>query len=146
MKLDESLVRLDVHADDAEHAIILGGQLLVEAGRVTPGYVDAMVEAYQNLGPYVVLAPHIAMPHARPEAGALAESIAILRLAGPVEFGHPDNDPVRVVLPLAGVDAGAHIDVLRQVSTVLMDPRAMTTILESDDTTEIVGLFTATEG
>ncbi len=146
MKLDESLVRLDVHANDAVHAITLGGQLLVDAGRVTSGYVDAMVEAYQSLGPYIVLAPHIAMPHARPESGALTESIAILRLAGPVDFGHPDNDPVRVVLPLASVDASAHIDVLRQVSTVLMDPHATTTILESDDTTQIVGLFTATEG
>jgi mannitol/fructose-specific phosphotransferase system IIA component (Ntr-type) len=145
MKFDESLVRLDVHADDAVHAITLAGQLLVDAGRVTPAYVDAMVEAYRSLGPYVVLAPHIAMPHARPEAGALAEAIAVVRLAEPVEFGHVDNDPVRVVIPLAGVDAGAHIDVLRRLSAVLMDPHAMTTILETDDPTEIVGLFTTSE-
>lgn len=142
MDMDESLVKLDAHADDADHAIRLAGQLLVDGGRASSAYVDAMVTAFHELGPYVVLAPSIAMPHARPEHGALREGIAILRLAEPVLFGHPENDPVRVVIPLVGVDADAHIAVLRKLSTVLMDPGAVTTILESDDAAEIAGLFT----
>lgn len=142
MDIDESLVKLDAHADDAEHAIRLAGELLVDAGRASAVYVDAMVTAYRELGPYVVIAPRIAMPHARPEHGALREGIAVLRLAEPVTFGHPENDPVRVVIPLAGVDADAHIAVLRTLSSVLMDPGAVTTILESDDATEIASLFT----
>lgn len=142
MDIDERLVRLDVTARDAEEAITLAGRLLVDAERVTPAYVEAMLEAFRTLGPYVVLAPNIAMPHARPEHGALREGVAVLRLAEPVAFGHPDNDPVRVVLPLAGTDPVAHIEVLRRLARVLMDPDARTTLLESDDATRIAGLFT----
>lgn len=145
MDIDQSLIRLDAHADDAEHAIRLAGHLLADAGRATSDYVDAMVTAYRELGPYVVLVPRIAMPHARPEHGAVREGIAVLRLATPVPFGHPDNDPVSVVIPLVGVDADAHMAVLRKLSTVLMDSSAITTILESDDPGEIVNLFTTLE-
>lgn len=142
MDIDESLVLLDVHAQDPEHAITLAGQLLVDGGRAKPDYLDAMVRAYRELGPYVVLAPKIAMPHARPEHGALREGIAVVRLAEPVAFGHPENDPVSAVIPLVGVDATAHIEVLRGLSTVLMDPAAVDTILNTDDPADIVNLFT----
>lgn len=142
MDIDESLVRLDVRADDPEHAIRTAGELLVRAGLARPEYVEAMVGAYRELGPYMVLAPQIAMPHARPESGALNEGIAVVRLAGPMPFGHPDNDPVRVVIPLVGVDSDAHIAVLRKLASVLMDSDAVRTILESDDATEIVNVFT----
>ncbi|UNX54617.1 PTS sugar transporter subunit IIA [Georgenia sp. TF02-10] len=141
MEIDESLVLLDAHADDAEHAITLAGQLLVQAGRATADYLDAMVRAYHELGPYIVLAPHIAMPHARPENGALREGIAVVRLVEPVPFGHPHNDPVSVVIPLVGVDANAHIAVLRRLSAVLMDDAAVTTILQADDPKTVVKLF-----
>lgn len=142
MDIDESLVRLDVRAEDPEHAIRMAGELLVGAGRARPEYVEAMVDAYRKLGPYIVLAPQIAMPHARPENGALKEGIAVVRLAEPMAFGHPDNDPVRVVIPLIGVDADAHIAVLRKLAGVLMDADAVRTLLESDDATEIVKVFT----
>lgn len=141
MDIDESLVELDAHPDDAEHAIRLAGRLLVDGGLATEKYVEAMVTAYRELGPYIVLAPKIAMPHARPEHGALSEGIAVLRLASPLRFGHPENDPVSVVIPLVGVDADAHIAVLRKLSTVLIDPAAVATILESEDPAEIISLF-----
>ncbi len=142
MNIDESLVLLDAHAEGPEDAITMAGELLVKAGSATAEYVAAMVSAYRELGPYIVLAPQIAMPHARPENGALKEGIAVVRLAEPVTFGHPENDPVRVVIPLVGVDADAHITVLRKLSTVLMDRDAVTTIFESDDAAQIANLFT----
>lgn len=141
MDIDVSLVDLDAHPRDAEHAIRLAGRLLVRGGLATDTYVEAMVMAYRELGPYIVLAPQIAMPHARPEHGARRGGIAVLRLASPVPFGHPENDPVRVVIPLVGVDATAHIAVLRELSTVLLDPAAVSTLLESDDPADIPRLF-----
>lgn len=141
MDLDTSLVRLDVEAHDAEDAIRLAGQILVDAGSATPSYVEAMVGAYRTLGPYIVLAPHVAMPHARPESGAIAEGVGVLRLLEPVAFGHAEHDPVRVVIALVGADPNSHIDLLRRISRALSDTRAMTTILESDDAQEIAELF-----
>jgi len=47
----------------------LAGAFLVDTDAVFPSYVDAMVRAVEELGPYMVVAPGIALAHARPEDG-----------------------------------------------------------------------------
>lgn len=146
MILHPTSVCLDAHAADAEDAIRQAGGLLVRAAAAADDYVEAMVQGYRTLGPYIVIAPQVAMPHARPDAGGLGSGLALLRLAEPVVFGHPENDPVRVVIPIVAVDPGVHIDLLRALSTTLVQPDAMRTILTSNDPQEIATLFTTQEG
>ena len=50
-------------------------QPLVDAEKVTPAYVDDIVAGVRDLGPYIVIAPHVALPHARPESGAIEPAI-----------------------------------------------------------------------
>ena len=92
--LDESLVALNVEASDWEDAIRKSAQLLVDAGKVTPAYVDDIVKGVNELGPYIVITEHVALPHARPESGALESAVGIVTLMEPVEFGSADNVPV----------------------------------------------------
>jgi mannitol/fructose-specific phosphotransferase system IIA component (Ntr-type) len=141
MQLDNANVSLGDESRTPDNAIRAAGQLLINDGLAEPRYVEAMVEAFRDLGPYIVLAPGIAMPHARPEAGAIREGFAVLRLAKPIKFGHPENDPVRLVIPLVGSDDHSHIDLLKRLSRVLMDPDAVNTLLTTDDTALVTALF-----
>lgn len=65
--LSASSIALNQRADDYKEAIRIGGNLLVNDGKATPEYASAMIDAVQEFGPYIVIAPGIAMPHARPE-------------------------------------------------------------------------------
>lgn len=141
MHLNDVRVSLDDGSLTPENAIRAAGQLLVDDGLAEPRYSEAMIVAFRDLGPYIVLVPGIAMPHARPEAGAIRDGLAVLRLAQPVEFGHPENDPVRLVIPLVGSDNHSHIDLLKRLSRVLMDPEAVNTLLTTDDTAAVTALF-----
>ena len=42
---------------------------MVDAGFTEPTYTEAMIDVVRDMGPYIVLAPGLAMPHARPEMG-----------------------------------------------------------------------------
>ena len=65
--LTEDVVRLDVEGlITPEEVIHFSGQLLVNSGKVKETYIEKMEEAFHDLGPYMVMAPGIAMPHARP--------------------------------------------------------------------------------
>ncbi|MFW5827314.1 MAG: PTS sugar transporter subunit IIA, partial [Alkalispirochaeta sp.] len=57
---------------DWEEAIRVGGRLMIDAGLVEPRYIDAIISNHKEMGPYFVIAPGIAMPHAKPENGVLA--------------------------------------------------------------------------
>jgi mannitol/fructose-specific phosphotransferase system IIA component (Ntr-type) len=55
---------------DWVEAVKLSGSLLAVDGIVEERYINAMVEVIKELGPYAVIAPGVAIPHARPEDGA----------------------------------------------------------------------------
>jgi ascorbate PTS system EIIA or EIIAB component len=119
--LEENQVALDVEATSPEDAIRVAGKLLVEAGSVEEGYVDAMVASFQNNGPYFVLAPMIALPHARPEDGVHEASVSFVRLKNAVVFGNKANDPVQFVFALGASSSDEHLQILQKLMVLLSD-------------------------
>ncbi len=105
-----------VTAQTWQEAVRAVGRLLVAAGAAEPCYIDAMLRTVEELGPYVVLAPGLALPHARPEDGALEVGFAAITLAKGVNFGNPDNDPVRLVIAFCAPDPNSHLHSLTQLA------------------------------
>lgn len=105
-------VELDRECEDWREAVRASGDLLVKTDSVTDEYVEAIVAAVEDLGPYIVLAPGIAIAHARPEDGALALGFSFVRLATPIEFGSKHNDPVEFVFAFASPDKEQHLSAL----------------------------------
>ncbi len=100
-------------------AVRVAGDLLVDLGVATADYVTACVDSVHERGPYIVLAPGLALAHARPEQGATGVGVAVARLGEPVVFGHPANDPVDLVLAFATDAPEGHLDMLRALATAL---------------------------
>lgn len=105
-------VRAGVVCADWREAVRASGELLVATGAADREYVDAIVAAVEEMGPYIVLAPGIALAHARPEDGGKAVGFSLVKLAEPVEFGAANNDPVDLVFAFATPDKDQHITAL----------------------------------
>lgn len=118
-------------APDWRAAVRAGGQLLVAQGAATPQYVDGMIRTVEEFGPYVVLAPGMALPHSRPEDGALKTGFSLITLATPVAFGVPENDPVDIVISFAAVDKNAHVEALRVLASMLTDEPRLAAIRDA---------------
>lgn len=108
-------------ASDWREAIRLAGDGLVAGGATTDEYTDEMLAAVDKHGPYIVIAPGIALAHSRPSPAVLKGGLSWVGLAEPVEFGHSSNDPVTLVIGLAAVDHEAHIEVMGALAGVLSD-------------------------
>jgi mannitol/fructose-specific phosphotransferase system IIA component (Ntr-type)/galactitol-specific phosphotransferase system IIB component len=143
--LTEKTIKLNVDAKDWEEAVRIGGEILVENGFVEPRYVDAMVRTVREMGPYIVIAPGIAMPHARPEDGVKQVCMSLITLKEPVEFGNIDNDPVKTVICLGAVDNSTHLKALSDLMNLLNDDIKLDSIRKSKemrnilDTIQIIG-------
>lgn len=66
---NEQTVAINVDVKDWIEAIKYGGNLLVKANYTEKQYIDAMIDNVKKMGQYIVIAPGLAMPHARPEYG-----------------------------------------------------------------------------
>ena len=115
------VVACDVECDTPEEVIRCVGNMLVQANKVDDSYVDAMIDVYHTLGAYIVLAPGIAFPHAKPGSYVKEPCIAFCNLRRPIVFNHKENDPVKMAFALGGYDESCHMGLLRDLFTVLMD-------------------------
>ncbi|MFM2031191.1 MAG: hypothetical protein RI927_811 [Actinomycetota bacterium] len=137
----ENSLRVFAAALDREHAIELAGDLLVSSGRVTPEYTVSMVDVLESHGPYFVVAPGIALAHAKPSEFVISSGLSLVTLAEPIVFGNEANDPVELVFGLCAIDHDSHIEMLAELSNLLSDNEAVNILLNAGDTERIRSLF-----
>lgn len=131
--IKESYILLGVEADNREDAIRKSAQPLLDDGRITAGYVDAIIEILKEIGPYIVITKHVAMPHAPIEKGALAEAMSIVSLKTPVVFGNEDNDPVKYLFCLSAKDGDGHLALMAELVTLLEDEAFFNLLDQTND-------------
>lgn len=114
-------VQLNVKSRNWKEAIESAGKLLEKSGVITRDYTNSMIDAVEEFGPYIVLAPEIAFAHSRPTADVKGMGISLITLETPVEFGHEQNDPVGIVVAIASNDHTSHIQLLKKVVDFMDD-------------------------
>jgi PTS system ascorbate-specific IIA component len=136
-----NLVAVDVEVDSWRDAVRAVGTLLVDDHAVEERFINAMIEMAIEFGPYFVIAPGIALPHARPEDGVIKTSIAVITLIKPVEFGNVDNDPVSLVIALAAKDKTEHVQGLSELASILKDEAKVDKIMACKDDEECLSIL-----
>lgn len=114
--LSEQRIHIVDDISSWEDAIHLVCKPLVESQDIQPKYIDAIIQSTKELGPYYVLAPMIAMPHARPEEGVNNNALSLLVVRNGVKFHSEENDPVKILLLLAAKDSNQHIELITSIS------------------------------
>lgn len=113
-------IRTGIKVEGWEGAVRAAGDILVSAGSIEPLYIEEMIAAVHELGPYMVIMPGFALAHARPSPAVLRNDMSLVVLDTPVEFGC-ENDPVSVVLCIACTDTASHTASLTAVANALLD-------------------------
>lgn len=134
-------IKLNVEVKDWEDAVRKGGELLEKDGSIEHRYIDAMINSVKEIGPYIVIAPGIAMPHARPEAGSKKIGMSLITLKDPVNFGNKDNDPVSIVVCICAIDHITHIKAMAELVELLGDDKKVKKIKESEKIEDILNLL-----
>jgi PTS system ascorbate-specific IIA component len=135
--LSAQAVVVGAEVADWRGAVRVAGGALATAGIAGPEYADEMIRMIEEHGPYVVIAPGLALAHARPGPSVVTDGIAVVTLATPVSFGHPYNDPVSVVLALAVTGADAHIALVAEIANVFNDSSAIADLAAATSVGEV---------
>lgn len=118
-QIEVSDIQLQITANNWEEAIKKTAKPLLNEGKITEKYIQSMIDSVHELGPYIVIAPGLALGHARPSAAVKQTSMALATLAEPVEFGNKQNDPVSLVVVIASVNSTDHLGLMQKVVTFL---------------------------
>lgn len=121
-----------------QESIWLSAKPLLEDKTIEKRYCDKVISNVNELGPYICIAPNIAISHARPEDGANGLGMTILVLEDPVYFGENQTRPARVIVTLAAPDNEQHLLALQQLSQLLMED--LENLLEAKSDNQVLEL------
>ncbi|MBB6284092.1 BglG family transcription antiterminator [Geobacillus subterraneus] len=133
-------IQIIEEAGDWKEAIVLAARPLLEEGYITSEYIEAMIQNVLTLGPYIVVTPGVALPHARPEQGAKKLGMSFLRIKKGCLFSDREEDRVYVLIVLAAIDHEAHLKALSQLTTLLSNQEHMQMLFKAESVEEVLAL------
>jgi PTS system mannitol-specific IIA component len=137
--LTPSLIRVPGTARSKDDAIREAGEMLVEAGAVTPAYIDSMYERERSVSTY--MGNYLAIPHGTNESkeSIKRSALSVIRYDQPIDW---DGNEVRFALGIAGYQGG-HMDILSRVAIVFSDTDEVDKLVAAGSAEEIYDLLNA---
>jgi mannitol PTS system EIIA component len=134
-----SQIRVPGTARSKDDAIREAGQMLVEAGAVTPAYIDSMYQRERSVSTY--MGNYLAIPHGTNESkeSIKRSALSVIRYDQPIDW---DGNEVRFALGIAGYQGG-HMDILSRIAIVFSDTDEVDKLLAAGSAEEIYGLLNA---
>lgn len=136
--LPESFIEVVEEIVNWKEAVLLSSGILLKNEYITEKYIEKIFENIETMGPYMVLAPELLMPHARPEDGALKTGISLLKLNKPVDFFGND---ISIVVTLSSIDSNSHIDYIQKLVSLLDEEKKYTDLLNTKNKNEVIKLL-----
>ncbi|MEX3018271.1 PTS mannitol transporter subunit IIA [Kluyvera sp. STS39-E] len=136
----EASISIINSANDWQEAIDFSMSSLLANHYVNAAYVQAIKDSTLSNGPYYILASGVAMPHARPECGALKTGMSLTLLKENVQFS-ADDEPVKLLIGLSAADADSHIDAIQVLSELLCEEETLAELLAATSEKQLADII-----
>jgi PTS system ascorbate-specific IIA component len=104
-------------------ALKQAGEKLIKNRYINEKYLDEIILNVEKNGPYIVIVPGVAMPHALAESeNVLGTGISFTKFPEPVVFdeNNPDDTQAQIFFTLAAKDPDEHLKNISDLSDLLM--------------------------
>lgn len=123
--------------DNWEEAISIAAQPLLREGVIVESYIHAMIDCVKEFGPYIVIAPNIAIPHAHSGCGVRKTAISFMKVENPVHFSESPEHDARLFFVLASTGNDSHMPLIMSIVSSLSDENIINKLLESKSIEDI---------
>lgn len=125
--------------DSWQDAIKASCEPLIKDGTVDSCYADQIIECVNKYGPYIVIAPMIALPHAQENAqGVHKTAVSFMKVEEPVEFDKEDRDKdAKLFFTIASENHEKHLENLTKLAEMLADQNIVDELLEVSNLKEL---------
>lgn len=125
---------------DWQKAIKITGNLLIKNQAIEVAYIDLMIQAVKQLGPYMVIIPHVAIVHAAPIKHVLKNKLVFLVFKEPVFF-NCENDPVHILIGLCALDSNSHLKHFQMIADIFENEDSYQKFMACKDDNELYQLL-----
>lgn len=139
--IDNNSILLQQEAKNWEDAVKIATDLLIKSGAIDEQYYNAIIDSTKKYGPYYIIIPGVAMPHARPEDGVRKDSYSLITLKEPVFFPE-EKEGVSILIVLAATSSDIHNEFgITQVANLFEDEENVEKIKMAKSVEDILELI-----
>ncbi|MDQ0205084.1 BglG family transcription antiterminator [Pectinatus haikarae] len=132
---------IDAECNSWQEAIQISSNILLKRNYITQEYINSMIKNISDFGPYIIVAPGLALPHSKPDFGSKKLGMQFTRLKNPISFGDEILEPVEFICTLSPVDSNTHLKAFFNLVNMLKTPsfkRAMHNANTSQEVADII--------
>lgn len=125
--VEKNHYKFEKSAKDWKDAIRMSCECLEADGTVEANYKEDIIKCVEKYGPYIIIIPDVALPHAQEGAvGVNKTAIAFMKLEEPVSFeeGDPEKE-ARMFFTLASCNPEQHLKNMANLSDLLMNEEVL---------------------
>ena len=128
--------------DTWQEAVRAACQPLLADGTIEPEYPEAIIAKVEELGPYIVIAPDICIPHAQEGVGVNDTAVCFMKTEKPVSFSDDGEHDARLFFVLASTNNAIHLQNLSEMAETLSDEDFVARLLQAKSPEDLVKLET----
>lgn len=121
--LKEELVKVETEVSCWQDCVKVGGNLLVEANKIESEFIQSMIDVVNELGPYMILLPEVALFHGKPSEAVKEVCLSFVTFNQDIYFSEFDNQRIKCCFCLGAVDSDSHMKMLASLVPLLQDEK-----------------------
>ena len=125
---------------DWREAVRAACEPLLRDGTIEPEYPEATIAKVEELGPYIVIAPDICIPHAQEGVGVNDTAVCFMKTETPVSFSDDGEHDARLFIELASTHKENHLQNLCEMSEELSDEAFVAKLLQAHSPEDLAAL------
>lgn len=133
--LEKSYYVFEEGFEDWRDAVRASYKPLLRDRIVNENYINSVIDCIEKYGPYIVIAPNIAMPHSSEGAeGCTGTAISFMKVKKPVKFDPEDDEKDAVLFfSLAAVDHNKHVKNIQALMETLINEDMVEELMNVQD-------------
>lgn len=124
-----------------QDALRIAAKPLEKNGCVEPRYVEKIISITEECGPYYIIAPRLAIAHARPEDGANENALGLTLFRNPLAFPQSDFGDVELLFTFSTVENEGHVKMIQTMIRAFDQPDKVDRLLKAEGADELFACF-----
>lgn len=120
-KIFQNLIFAQKEATNWDEAVDVAGKIWLENECCEQKYIDLIKEQLVENNAYAVVIPGVILLHATSGFGVKKNTLMLITLRKPVEFGHETNDPVKVMICFTSIGKDDHLENMQCIANMLFN-------------------------
>ena len=99
---------------------------------IDQSYVDEIIQCVETFGPYIIIAPEVAMPHSSEKARRFGTAISFTKFKQAVTFAAIKKQNSNIIFYIGAQNPAEHLENIQQLMDLLMTDGVIADLLETN--------------